>query len=72
MVTRFIRNNITIDVLDFHLFVLDFNPVSRARSKSGPGVLAGSRTMQISNITDAISKFVHITHECMDSKQLTV
>ena len=36
----------------------------------GPGVVAGSRTMQLSNITDAISKFVLITHECMDSKEL--
>ena len=31
-------------------------PVSRARSSDGPGVVAGSRTMQISNITDAIFK----------------
>ena len=37
----------------------------------GPGVVDGSEIMQISNITDlAISKFVHITHECMDSKKL--
>ena len=26
--------------------------------------------MQISNITDVISKFAHITRECMDSKKL--
>ena len=36
----------------------------------GPGVVAGSGTMQISNIMDAISIFIHITHECMDSKKL--
>ena len=41
-------------------------------SRSGPGVVVGSQTMQISNITDAISKFVHITHECMDSKKLII
>ena len=29
-----------------------------------------SGTMQISNIMDAISIFIHITHECMDSKKL--
>ena len=28
----------------------------------GPGVVAGSRTMHISNITNAISKFLHFTH----------
>ena len=33
----------------------------------GPGVVAGSH---ISNITDTISKFVHITHACMDSKKV--
>ena len=33
-------------------------------------MVAGSRTMHISNIADAISKFVHITHACMDSKKL--
>ena len=32
--------------------------------------VAGSRTMQISNIMDGISIFIHITHECMDSKKL--
>ena len=47
-------------------------PVSRARSRSGPEVVAGSRTMQISKVTDAISKLVHITHECMDYKKLIV
>ena len=45
-------------------------PVSLARSRSGPGVVVGSRTMQISNTTDAISEFVHIIHECMYSKKL--
>ena len=35
-----------------------------------PEVVAGSGTMQISNIMDAISIFIHITHECMDSKKL--
>ena len=44
-------------------------PVSRARSSRGP-VVTGSRTMQISNKTDAISKFVYITHECRHSKKL--
>ena len=44
--------------------------VSRARRRSMPGVVPGLRIMQISNITDVISKFVHITHECMDSKKL--
>ena len=51
-------------------------------SRSGPEVVAGSRTLQISNITGAISKFVRICfytymyhtmsmiHECMDSKKL--
>ena len=42
-----------------------FIPVSR------PGVVTGSRTMYILNIADAIPlKFVHITHECMDSTKL--
>ena len=45
-------------------------PVSRARSHPVPGVVAGSGTMQISNIMDVISIFIHITHECMDSKKL--
>ena len=36
----------------------------------GQGVVAGSRATQIYNISDAISKFVHITHECMDSEKL--
>ena len=35
--------------------------------RHGPGVVAGLRTMQISNISDATLKFIHITHECMDS-----
>ena len=34
------------------------------------GAGAGSGTMQISNIMDVISIFIHITHECMDSKKL--
>ena len=45
-------------------------PVSRARSHPVPGVIVGSGTMQISNIMDAISIFIHIIHECMDSKKL--
>ena len=45
-------------------------PVSRARSHPVPGVVAGSGTMQISNIMDVISIFIHITHACMDSKKL--
>ena len=45
-------------------------PVLRARSHPVPGVVAGSGTMQISNIMDVISIFIHITHECMDSKKL--
>ena len=32
-----------------------------------PEIVAGSGTMQISNIMDAISIFIH---ECMDSKKL--
>ena len=43
-----------------------------ARSRSGPEVVACSRTLHISKVTDAISKFVHITHECMDYKNLIV
>ena len=35
-----------------------------------PEVVAGSGTMQISNIMDAISIFIHITHERMHSKKL--
>ena len=35
-----------------------------------PEVVAGSGTMHISNIMDAISIFIYITHECMDSKKL--
>ena len=35
-----------------------------------PEVVAGSVTMQISNIMDAISIFIQITHGCMDSKKL--
>ena len=35
-----------------------------------PEVVAGSGTMQISNIMDEISIFIHITHECIDSKKL--
>ena len=48
------------------------SPVSRARSHPVPGVdlVAGSGTMQISNIMDVILIFIHITHECMDSKKL--
>ena len=38
----------------------------------GPGVVAGSRTMHISNITDAMSMFLHITHQCIDSKKLVM
>ncbi len=57
-------------VLDSHFEIdssqclVQLTPVSRARSRSEPGVGAGcdSRTMQISNITDAISMFIHITH----------
>ena len=45
-------------------------PVSRARSHPVPGVVAGTGTMQISNIMDVISIFIHITHACMDSKKL--
>ena len=45
-------------------------PVSRSRSSPVPEVVPGSGTMQISNIMDAISMFIHITHECMDSKKL--
>ena len=41
-----------------------------ARSHPVPGVVAGSGTMQILNIMDVISIFIHITHECMDSKKL--
>ena len=52
--------------LDKHIIL----PVSRARSHPVPGVVAGSGTMQISNIMDVISIFIHITHECMDSKKL--
>ena len=44
--------------------------VTGQECERAPGVVAGLRTMQISNIADAISKFVHITHECMDSKEL--
>ena len=33
-------------------------------------VVAGSGTMQISNIMDAISISIQITHECMDSNKL--
>ena len=47
-----------------------FLPVSRARNHPVPGVIVGSGTMQISNIMDAISIFIHITHECMDSLKL--
>ena len=35
-----------------------------------PEVVAGSGTMQISNIVDAISILIHIAHKCMDSKKL--
>ena len=46
----------------------------RARIKiarcHGPGAVTDSRTMQLSYIADAIPKFVHITHECMDSTNL--
>ena len=47
-------------------------PVSRSKSSPVPEVVAGSGTMQISNIglMDAISIFIHITHECVDSKKL--
>ena len=48
---------------------VEFVAVSWARSRGGPVVAAGSRTMHISNITDASSKFVNITHECRDSKK---
>ena len=37
-----------------------------------PEVVAGSGTVHISNIMDAISIFIHITHECMHSKNLTM
>ena len=37
------------------------------QSSPRPAVVAGSGTMQISNITDAISMYIHITHECMGS-----
>ena len=47
-------------------------PVSRSRSSPVPEVslVAGSGTTQMSNIMDAISIFIHITHECMHSKKL--
>ena len=37
-----------------------------------PEVVTGSGTMQISNIMDAISIVIHITHECMDSNKLSM
>ena len=37
--------------------------VSRAKSSPGPEVVAGSGTIQISNITDVISMLIHITLE---------
>ena len=45
-------------------------PVSRSKSSPVPEVVAGSGTMQISNIMDAISIFIHITRDCMHSKKL--
>ena len=48
----------------------EFVPVSRSKSSPVPEVVAGSGTMQISNIMDAISIFIHITHDCMHSKKL--
>ena len=35
-----------------------------------PEVVPGPGIMQISNTTDAVSIFIHITHECMDSKKV--
>ena len=46
------------------------HPVSRSRSSPVPEVVAGSGTMQISNIMGAISMCIHITHVCMNSKNL--
>ena len=40
------------------------------RVGAGPGVVAGPRIMQISNITDATSNVVLITHECMKSNSV--
>ena len=44
--------------------------VSRSKSSPVPEVVAGSGTIQTSNIMDAISIFIHITHDCMHSKKL--
>ena len=46
------------------------SPVSRSKSSPVPEVVAGSGTMHISNIMDAISICIHITHNCMHSKKL--
>ena len=50
--------------------LINIVPVSRSRSSPVPEIVAGSGTMQFSNIMDAISIFIYITHECMDSKKL--
>ena len=42
-------------------------PVSRARSSR-----RFANNANFEYITDAISKFVHITHECVDSKKLSM
>ena len=64
--------------VDFANWQVDYCRIDPPKLKPGvtvqespvPEVVAGSRTMQISNIMNAISIFIHITHECMDSKKV--